>query len=113
VKIIVGRPFEVFARGEAKGLVKIKIAADILTVSYVPDTRVEGSVCSANLVRLIRRSVVGNNELEILKRLRKNRFDRLTEKFFPIVDGQTDAHSRTFPGGHLFFSPGAINVAAL
>src|SRR5262249_43441150 len=90
--VVMGRPAEVLTSRPPEGEGAIAHAADVVGVAPVANPRIARRVPTADLLGPVGRRVVGDQQLEVVVRLSKYRFDRLLEELVAVVDRQTDAH---------------------
>ena len=86
-----GSPLKVPSCREREDLVIIGRRAKIADVSIVTDSPVPGGDATANILGGIRRRVVGNDDLDVSKRLTKQGFQGLSEIALTVVDWYPDA----------------------
>jgi len=92
VRVVVRRPFEVFADGQLRRDIEISGGADVPILTVVPDARVAVGIAGADGGRRVGRGVVGEDQLEVPKRLVEERIDGLGEVALAIEHGQPDAN---------------------
>ena len=98
-EIVVARPLEVHAGRQMERLVVVVRGSQVLTVADVSDPAVLLRVAARDLLRAVRRRVVGDDELEVFERLRQDRIDRLRDVSLSVVHRHPDAGPRMLMHG--------------
>src|SRR5262245_56159336 len=86
-------PLEVLARRLLEHEIGVPGKAAVDMLPHITDAPVASRILAANVGRGIRRGVVGNDELEVLVGLGKDRLYALPDIILAIKHWQTDAHS--------------------
>ncbi|MCS6877322.1 MAG: hypothetical protein NZP72_03375 [Geminicoccaceae bacterium] len=92
--IVVGEPLEISAASESEGAVVIRRGTEIVLVAQVTHPPIRGGEVARNLGRAVGGSVVRDDQLPILERLRENRTDRFLEISFSVENRQTHGNQR-------------------
>ena len=71
--IVVCRPLEILSGRQLKHPVEVPRGSDVTLISQVTDTRVACCSGLTKRLRLIRRSVVGDDQFQVTERLTQNR----------------------------------------
>src|SRR5262249_6176536 len=73
--------------------VKIATDANVGRVAVITNSLILGHICTANVFRTVRRSVVGNNQFEISVGLCEQRIQTRFKIAFTVIDRKTYAHT--------------------
>jgi hypothetical protein len=86
ILIIMGHPLEVLRTGQFEHAVVVGSGADIRFISIVTNSLVHSGVFLANRARVIRRGIVGDDQLEVLKILVQDGVNGLPDVLLSIED---------------------------
>ena len=88
-KVIRGGPHEKGRVGFVKHEAEIHLRAQVLGLANIADARITGRISLANALGFVARSIVGNDDLKIIHRLREQAVERGPNGRRAIVDGHT------------------------
>src|SRR2546428_3467568 len=93
-RVVRVRELVVLARGQPKHTIEVPGPSDVRLVPGVTDARVPSRVGATDLFGVVRRSIVGDDQLEVCKGLAQHGVDGLPQEALAVVHGHTDADLR-------------------
>ncbi len=95
--VVVCRPLEKLSSSERHDKIEVRPRANVGLVAMIPYSSVVRREFPTNFLRVVRRGIVADDELEVLEGLIEDGLDGLGDVAGPIVDWQADADARTCP----------------